>query len=77
MKSISTVLNRVHVDCIFHDAGGRLVAHLGHLEGVTMQVDGMVVPLLLVMTRRYKFSASVVNNGLVAGQDLPFIVQRL
>ena len=32
-----------HIDRVFHHARGRLVAYLGHLEGVAMQVNGMVV----------------------------------
>src|SRR5262245_15369396 len=36
-----------HVDGVLHDARGRLVAHLGDLEAVTMQVNRMVVAALV------------------------------
>src|SRR6266511_2506375 len=36
-----------HVDGIFQHAGGRLVADLGDLEGVAMQMDGVVVAALV------------------------------
>ena len=36
-----------HVDRILHHARGRLVAHLGDLEGMTMQMDGVVVAALV------------------------------
>src|SRR5437660_10764156 len=36
-----------HVDRVLHHARGRLVTHLGHFEGVTMQMDGVVVAALV------------------------------
>src|ERR1700730_13046713 len=36
-----------HVDRVFHHTRGRLVAYLGQLEGVTMQVDGVIVTTLV------------------------------
>ena len=36
-----------HVDGVFHDARGRLVAHPGDLEGMAVEVDRMVVAALV------------------------------
>ena len=45
-----------HIDRIFHHACGRLVANLGHLERVTMQVDRMVVAALVGHRETIAFS---------------------